>query len=1148
MARILRYALVGLILCVFLAGGLLLAVNPLLRIPAVKSTVFTALSRVIDGRVAAGVVRVDFQQGIILTLDDVSVNSAKSGILFRAKKVDARFLPQSLWDGHTLLPGRLRLIEPQVTIFRNFYDSRNSDNTLAQVVQGLNSCDVMVSEGSLDFAGTNTAFSGIFFKTIAGVDDRKIILSADLIHNNRQAPISGQGKLTGVKNGNGLFLELAADDFSLSWIPPVPGFSFSKGSADLRLRIQQTAKEGFHGQIEADLHDPEFTVRWTGENPDTLPDTRFLEKKYSFNELSLQLDTDYLNNLITLSSGSLTGQGFLLELNGSLDLTEKNDPALHLKIGSNKLTLSVFKQLFPDPLVADWLPRELFPRFTEGEARLKALSLDGRISEMSNIDRPENREVLNLEIELEHIQIRLQEDDIEFNNCSGRVVLKSGRLTVEDVNGRLGKSGVESGSFIIGDLYEDDTLSSFHIPGRFFFTDLVRLAGYHDLPTKFRHEITKIQSTGGSITGSVDVDYRPSWQWPRLAGMTLSGRGDGIRYPDMYQEVDFKEFKIDTTGKGRSILQGNGVYGDSPFSFSGYLLDNLTGSVNLESLLPLGALFSLISLPETWRKIESSELLPVRITVNRNVDNWRIEGTVRLPGIIRSPGFVLHPGENPGRLEFGMTMPPNQPVTLQYIRLLNSNSVVTATGSWNFVEKRLELKVKSPGFFLDSLELEKEGRPQRIQGRLAGNLQLVMDMNNLPETRVDGTLFVRNFGMKLSSLGTAMSNGNAALVFHGQKIDIVDGHLQLESNPGSPIEIEGVLKGWRQVTGNILVSGNQLDFTDMFNQWKKLRKDESSIGSVKQPARNPLVQIDVAAKIGTCRINTMEASPLRVTGRIHGDDFFLDRLFADMKEGMIGFSLGEPAKNGEREASLYFRLADISFDWLEGFIPGVEEKIRGSFSTEGLLTTRGRTKHEYRQNLRGPLNVEIKDGEILNDNVMLSIMEMLSIEKLVKQRPDHVRDDSFYFSSLKAVTQIEDGVMKIDNLLLDSFAFNGAVKGRIDLEKLTVDSTLAVSPFGTADFLVGKIPLVGYILTGREKSLVSYYFRIHGPLFDPEVEYTPLKNIPESLIGYVKRLLITPAQIFQDLTSSRRDFDENRVRFKEKIDREFARALSELPE
>ena len=62
---------------------------------------------------------------------------------------------------------------------------------------------------------------------------------------------------------------------------------------------------------------------------------------------------------------------------------------------------------------------------------------------------------------------------------------------------------------------------------------------------------------------------------------------------------------------------------------------------------------------------------------------------------------------------------------------------------------------------------------------------------------------------------------DAANMRVGQKIDIVDGHLQLESNPGNLIAIEGVLKGGRKLTGNILVSGDQLDFTDMFNQWKK---------------------------------------------------------------------------------------------------------------------------------------------------------------------------------------------------------------------------------------------------------------------------------------------------------------------------------------
>jgi hypothetical protein len=62
---------------------------------------------------------------------------------------------------------------------------------------------------------------------------------------------------------------------------------------------------------------------------------------------------------------------------------------------------------------------------------------------------------------------------------------------------------------------------------------------------------------------------------------------------------------------------------------------------------------------------------------------------------------------------------------------------------------------------------------------------------------------------------------------------------------------------------------------------------------------------------------------------------------------------------------------------------------------------------------------------------------------------------------------------------------------------------------------LSNVPIAGYILTGKDKAFISYFYEVKGNVDDPKVEAIPLKSIEEPSWGIIKRLLETPLRPFQ---------------------------------
>jgi uncharacterized protein YhdP len=102
---------------------------------------------------------------------------------------------------------------------------------------------------------------------------------------------------------------------------------------------------------------------------------------------------------------------------------------------------------------------------------------------------------------------------------------------------------------------------------------------------------------------------------------------------------------------------------------------------------------------------------------------------------------------------------------------------------------------------------------------------------------------------------------------------------------------------------------------------------------------------------------------------------------------------------------------------------------------------------------------------------------------------------------------------------VDSDAMRITLLGKVDLGKNWIDVRIGVHPLVTIDTILSNVPIAGYILTGKDKAFISYFYEVKGSLDDPKIEAIPLKSIEEPSWGVIKRLLETPLKPFQKTPS-----------------------------
>ena len=193
-----------------------------------------------------------------------------------------------------------------------------------------------------------------------------------------------------------------------------------------------------------------------------------------------------------------------------------------------------------------------------------------------------------------------------------------------------------------------------------------------------------------------------------------------------------------------------------------------------------------------------------------------------------------------------------------------------------------------------------------------------------------------------------------------------------------------------------------------------------------------------------------------------------------------------------------------------------KQEITGTLTLQGELTAKGKNGEELKKTALGSAKVHFEEGKLRKFAVLSKIFSLLNFSQLLKfQLPDMVSGGMPY-NKITATLAIKDGVISSNDLYVAGDALNISAIGKVDLVKDELDATIGVKPLQTVDKVLSHIPIVGWILTGKNKSLITAYFEAKGKLEDPQVTPIPVQSMAKGVFNIFKRVFQLPATLFTD--------------------------------
>jgi len=209
-------------------------------------------------------------------------------------------------------------------------------------------------------------------------------------------------------------------------------------------------------------------------------------------------------------------------------------------------------------------------------------------------------------------------------------------------------------------------------------------------------------------------------------------------------------------------------------------------------------------------------------------------------------------------------------------------------------------------------------------------------------------------------------------------------------------------------------------------------------------------------------------------------------------------------------------LQQVSADKLLHALGVQKQEVVGSLSLQGELSVKGESAAELKQSALGAVKLKVEHGNIRKFSTLSKVFSILNVSQLFKfQLPDMV-SGGMPFNKITGDFAIRDGIASTQNLLLDSNAMNISTVGKFDLARNKLDLTIGVQPLQSVDKVVSRIPIVGWILTGKDHTLITTYFEAKGPIEDPHVTAVPVKSLAKGVLNIFKRVFELPAKLFTD--------------------------------
>ncbi len=786
-----------------------------------------------------------------------------------------------------------------------------------------------------------------------------------------------------------------------------------------------------------------------------------------------------------------------LELIGNVDYGGPVDaPSVTLKFSSSPAGYDKVKELIPLTNMPEKVAARLEAfKVTTGKVEVKNLSISGPINELR---KPggllKNKETFTMELGFTGTDFTYPGFDKEFTDISGTLELGGRDMRMEGFKGSYGTATLDG---LRGEVLGMGKKASYGIwlDGSFTAEDTMGELKKHV------KALRKIEATGRvlvnfEIKGSKGSGRRASGKFI-LDGNRIKHEIVPLHFSEATGEVAFEPDKI-SFNKLTAFHGASSVILEGDINFKGKkktpeLKLKTSGDMTEDTLVVLmrkkGVKVALPSYDGTARFDILFQGGPGALNVDSSVD-FKDTNVSYLNLLNKRHGY---PTSYKSKILY-----KKDGLKIDFLELRFGSSSLRARGSSSrdLLEYKLDIsptKLKiadiddvSPYLIPDdgaggtlslslSLDKKRDEDGARINGWLSvkdGAVKTVFLKHDLKEVMLDATLNGKDGLVTLEKFKT----GNTTL---SASIDIVD-------IPAKKVNFE--------------LSSPQAVISDLIPIWKNKK---TSSGKRSQPNGTGEIIIKKGDIFG------YPITGLRSSVNFDKDYVHLNKLSFASNGGIINGDLSymkDPAEELLYKTDLNVKNVDLDKMLLSLGVQEESKTLTGILDSKiNLNVKRG---VPFSKGMNGEVELDIRDGKLWKFVVMskiFSIVNIISINALFEK--------GLPYDHISGSFKVKDGLFSTEDFIFESQSLRMSAFGDVDAVRKTIQAKLGFHPFVTVDKIITSIPLAGWIIGGKEKSFLSMYYEVKGPLKDPDVYPVPVKTIGKGIFGILQRTLETPVKI-----------------------------------
>lgn len=779
-------------------------------------------------------------------------------------------------------------------------------------------------------------------------------------------------------------------------------------------------------------------------------------------QLQLAVDLKWTPSLLDMPSVQLSLDGFAVKGAVRLGDLQGKDPSISVKATSEPFDYLRVKNYIPFGIIADDAAGFIEHKIRGGIFKLTTGTLNGRFSQLARFGIGDNANTLYISGTADQASIQYGEKSPTFRQIKGTLEMKGRNFNLIGMSGSFGGSPFTMEGSITE--YATEGVPSFYpfsmtvSPRPAEVAWLAEIAGADAL--RFNGNATTLRLRGEGPTSA----YRLSGEWLLTTA--------AYEYPAVVKKpANLSNSLTFSALLGRDATRFTSIsYQLPPLKLSGSGLLRYSGTVPYLAFDLETNQFQLdnhLPILTDWQAYQLRGGVQAHLLGEgdpRSIGSMLFSGTVKLSGFSLKPHQKIAPVS---AINTQINFKGNSLETSHMAIRYGSTPLNIKGRIASLKNPEAELIISSPDLNPADFGLAPAEKPPRIQ-QFSTSLGLR-----------DGLLTIRNVSGKLP-----------------RTIFSASGTVRTEGTPDI----------------NLRIAATHLDLEELLPLVAPSRTTEA--GKKQQPPAPFRLQASVTAETGTFRgtsFNKLSASLKNEEGILK-----LQKLTTGILGGKLALN-GQLARTAGQapkwDLSLLLEQARAG-ELLQ--LLNIGKEIRGLTTVKGRLSASGDHLDEIKKTANGAITLKVERGALKRFNTLSKVISILNVSQLLSfSLPDMARD-GMPFNQITASIGIKNGILTTQDFFIDSNVMHVTTVGSIDIVKETLDMLIGVQPLQTVDRIVSRIPVVGWILSGGDGSLVTTYFEAKGSWENPEVTAIPVKTMAKGTLDIFRRVFELPVRLFTD--------------------------------